>query len=66
MQGTVVKTGSDNFKGTISKILKGEFEDAIVGQSKIEGFCRNGMLQAKTFAASGNSFGELDLTREKK
>src|SRR5690349_9497228 len=46
LEGTIAKTGSDNFRATISKVLEGQFEDAIVGR-KIEGFCRNGVLQAK-------------------
>jgi hypothetical protein len=64
LQGTVAKAGSENFQAAISKILKGEFEDAIVGR-KIEGYCRNGVLQAKHVGPAGTSIGELDLKMEK-
>jgi hypothetical protein len=59
--GTVTPTGADNLKGTVTKVINGEFANDIVGRAVMEGFVRNGTLKAKHRIPGGVRFGEFDL-----
>jgi hypothetical protein len=66
LEGTIATSGASNLKGQVAKVLKGEFAQDIVGRTRIEGYLRSGVLNAKYQIPGGARFGELELKRRAK
>jgi hypothetical protein len=63
LEGTIAASGAANLKGNVAKVLKGEFAQDIVGRTRIEGYLRGGVINAKYQIPGGARFGELELKR---